>query len=323
MVNSLFFDSLKESLTHSVCEDLDVKGFAILSNALPDALIKEIRIQVKKCFQSIPGAKTPNVVHLLSGKSPVQLTKPHIFECDLYNKNIRDQLPFFKSLFDHQLGELVDLLRERVCSLEDLKPFSCASEAANALTLKLQMNEGGAFPWHYDNPGKPNNRKLTMAVYLTENWCDGMGGEIQLLPFLEAPVTAPPDDHTVVFFRSDLILHRTIPFNPVSGSARYCFTVWFDGFMTNGPLDLSLRANQLREEEILYFKKSPIQRIISRAVYDEEFRESIEDCFGKGSVECELALTEHKSRINQLLSSPLLNQFLGILHTYKPHRLLT
>lgn len=317
MADSSFYDYLGKGLSPTVCEDIDVKGYAVLSNSLPDELVEQIRDQVKECFHSMAGGKIPNAVQFLSDGKTIQLTKPHIFECDLYETKIRDRLPFFKGLFEHELGELVDLLRERVCSVEDLIAFSTAEEAANAVTLKLQMNEGGAFPWHYDNPAKPNKRRLTMAVYLTENWCERMGGEIQLLPFLDAPVTVPPRENTVVFFHSDRILHRTLPFHASLGNARYCFTVWFDGFMANQPSDLVLRANQLVEENILYFKKNPIQRIIARVVYDKEFRESIIDCFGKDSQACVLALAEHDSRAKELLSSPPVRQFLTILSRYK------
>lgn len=110
---------------------------------------------------------------------------PRIFDCDLYNKNIHDQLPFFKSLFDHQLGELVNFLREQVCSFEVLKPFSFAGEAANALTLKRQINEGEVFPWHYDNSGKPNIRWLAVGVYRTEIRTMAWKGRSRYCPLLK------------------------------------------------------------------------------------------------------------------------------------------
>lgn len=45
--------------------------------------------------------------------------------------------------------------------------------------IKIQLNTGGgSFPWHYDNPGPPNNRILTCVIYLNPNWKEGDGGEI-------------------------------------------------------------------------------------------------------------------------------------------------
>lgn len=310
-----FFEVLNKKLTRDVCEEIDLNGFAVLHSPLPDALVEEITSQVKKCFHFIPDGKIPNEVQFLTSEGPVQFTKPNIYECDLHKRSIRQQLPFFESLFDSQLGELVEVLRDRAATLEDLIPFQTAEEASSAVTLKLQMNEGGAFPWHYDNPGRPNKRRLTMAVYLTPNWEEGDGGEIQLMPFLESPVTVPPSSNTVVFFRSDLILHRTLPLR--QGVVRYCFTVWFDGIMTNTDSDLYLRSSHLREDEILFLKRSPLQRTLSRPVYEEEFRQAIIDCFGKGSPACALALAEHDARIKQVMGNEEVRKFVQLLKEFK------
>ena len=38
--------------------------------------------------------------------------------------------------------------------------------------LKVQRNGGGGacFPYHYDNPGRPNKRRLTCLIYLVPEW---------------------------------------------------------------------------------------------------------------------------------------------------------
>jgi len=83
-------------------------------------------------------------------------------------------------------------------------------------TVKLQFNEGdrACFPYHYDNPGRPNKfavitlsfhfivqrefafsvhrRKLTCLLYLNPGWQEGDGGELQLVPFLSTPVLVRP-----------------------------------------------------------------------------------------------------------------------------------
>lgn len=66
MMDSSFYDCLKNGLTQSIGENMDVKRFAILSNPLPAALGKDIKNQVKKCFHLTPGGKTPNAVQFLS-----------------------------------------------------------------------------------------------------------------------------------------------------------------------------------------------------------------------------------------------------------------
>ena len=68
------------------------------------------------------------------------------------------------------------------------------SPSAQGVTVKLQCNEGqgGCFPLHYDNAGPPSNRKLTCLFYLTSDWHEAHGGELQLVPWLRQPVTIPP-----------------------------------------------------------------------------------------------------------------------------------
>lgn len=311
-----FVTGLKKSLTPKKCEDFDLNGYCVLPAPFSEALIETISAEVQKCFHTIPGGKTQNEVQFLTTDGPVQLLKPHIFECDLHQSEIRKQLPFFESLFEGQLGQLVEVLRERIGTLEDLVPFESPEETAANVTLKLQMNEGGSFPWHYDNPGKPNKRRLTMAVYLTEGWVEGVGGDIQLMSFLEPPVAVPPAANTVVLFRSDSVLHRTMPLNTERGHVRYCFTVWFDGMLTNGNEDLYLRAAQLREDDILFIKRSPVQRSLARAVYCEEFRQGIMDCFGKESSACTVALAEHEAHVRQIRRNEAVSRFVDILRSY-------
>eukprot|EP00796_Vickermania_ingenoplastis_P009464 gene9464-6646_t len=308
-----FIEALRKCLTREVCEEIEINGFAVLDSPLPESLVKDITAQVKQCFHTVPSGKTPNAVQFLTAEGPVQLTKPHIFECDLHQTEIRRQLPFFDRLFESELSEVAELLRDRVSPLEDLVPFDTAEAAAAALTLKLQMNEGGAFPWHYDNPGRPNKRRLTMAVYLTENWSPAVGGELQLMPFLEPPVTVPPKSNTVALFRSDLILHRTLPLHTAGGHVRYCFTVWFDGMRTNSDDDLYLRSSHLREDQVLLLKRSPLQRTLSRPVYEEEYRQAIEDCFGRGTPSCKVALAEHEAHVRQLVGVPAVKSFVDLL----------
>lgn len=317
MTRCSFTEIIERNLNRQISEDFEINGFCVLDSPFPPEVVEEMVAQVKHCFYDIPGAKIPNAVQFLTTDGALQLTKPHIFECDLHQKHIRDQLPFFKNLFDKDLGELVEVLRERFSSLEDLVPFTDAEEASTAITLKLQMNEGGSFPWHYDNPSRPNKRRLTMAVYLTENWCEAVGGELQVMPFLEAPTTIPPRANTVVLFRSDTVLHRTLPLHAEGGQTRLCFTVWFDGLMTNSDEDLYLRASHLREDAILSLKRSPLQRTLSRALYEEEFRDGIVDCFGKDSKACTLGLAEHEVRVKQLLSNESVAKFVTLLKTYK------
>ena len=94
-------------------------------------------------------------------------------------------------------------------------------------TIKLQRNvgKGACFPWHYDNPGRPNKRVLTCLIYLNPDYASGQGGELELMPFLQPPVVIEPKMGRMVFFRSDRVLHRVRP----NYHERYALTIWLDG----------------------------------------------------------------------------------------------
>lgn len=311
-------NSVRHLLSQDVCEQLDLEGYAVLNDQpFPAPVAAELLREVQHCFHNIDGGKVPNQVELLTSDGPIKLTKPNIYERDLYNQSVRQQLPFFNSLFHGPLGQLVEVLREKVSCCEDLVPFETAAEAARSVTLKLQMNEGGAFPWHYDNPGSPNRRRLTMAVYLTEQWSSEVGGELQLMPFLGPCISVAPQLATVVLFRSDLVLHRVRPFAQGCKKVRYCFTIWFDGTATNSHDDLLLRVNHLQETSIPFLKRSPVQRVLSRAVYEEAYRASLEDCFGRDTVSAKVSLREHQAHLTQLLQNSKVRDFVEVLREYR------
>ncbi|KAL7526664.1 hypothetical protein ACHAWF_001866 [Thalassiosira exigua] len=145
--------------------------------------------------------------------------------------------------------------------------------------IKMQLNTGGgSFPWHYDNPGQPNKRILTCVVYLNPKWKEGDGGEIVLCPFLSQRIVIPPLHRRAVLFFSDRVLHRVLP----SNERRMCFTIWCNGKDVNARKDVVLSKDQLQfrsyDEAQIFFAKSPLQRVISRAVYSDEYLESLLEC---------------------------------------------
>ena len=196
--------------------------------------------------------------------------------------------------------------------------------------IKVQLNTGGgSFPWHYDNPGPPNNRKLTAVVYLNPNWSEagvhmseGDGGEIVLCPFLSKSIVIPPLHRRAVFFYSDRILHRVLP----SKVKRVCFTMWFNGSDVNTKEDVVLSKEHLKfssyDDAQSFFTKSPLQRVVSRAVYADEYLESLLQCIGSnnptsnddGDVSTEdrhKVIKQHEASVQGILSKlrPLIDEF--------------
>ena len=157
-------------------------------------------------------------------------------------------------------------------------------------TVKIQHNagRGGCFPLHYDNPGPPSSRALTCILYLNPDWSEGDGGELQLIPFLRAPVRVNPRHGRLVVFLSDRVLHKVLP----SEVERFCLTIWLDGSV-NSPRDTRLNLPQTALKDI---KKtadalhgSASQRALSRAVYPDEYEKSLLDCMGGGASRASLA----------------------------------
>ena len=166
---------------------------------------------------------------------------------------------------------------------------------------------------------------MTCLVYLNPNWQPGDGGELQLLPFLNGDaVTIAPRMDTAVLFLSDRLLHRVLPVRlamrrctailtspparrhaiqfcescwiqsitaRATGQARaerFCFTIWIDADGTNADDDVFLRPHHLELQPLALAELmagSALQRVVSRAVYSEEYAESLKECMGVSQLE--------------------------------------
>lgn len=305
-------------LDGNACAEFERQHFCVLRPVPSETCpFKDILQEIKFCFDNV--AKIPNQIEFLLASGPVRLTKPDVFECDLHNDQHRQQLPLLTAMMTDTFGPLVTLFRRHLPSLGDLCEVSDLEEAKQHTTVKLQMNTGGSFPWHYDNPGVPNKRRLTMAVYLTEGWEAANGGEVLLLPFLRPEVAVPPAFVTIVLFRSDTVLHAVRPFVASSTCpVRHCFTVWFDGTATNTDDVVNLRAKHLTVESIPMLQSTPLQRVLSRAVYDEEYRERLAECFGGPTTrDAKIALAMHDAHLKPLLSNDSVAAFVKLLRAEK------
>jgi hypothetical protein len=290
-------------------------GFVVIRDGLPSAAADGFYKDVARCHRE--GHTSPNKVQFLTSSGSIEVTKPGIFECDVHTPERRRAYPWFSTLFEggeiRRLGGMFnDVLKGADLALTAADP---AAVVSSTVTVKMQVNEGGAFPWHYDNPARPNKRKLTMAVYLTPQWHEGDGGELQLWPFLaDAPISVPPLLNTVVLFRSDLILHRVCKkLGDASSQRRYCFTIWFDSTSVNSDEDVHLRAKHLTAGFIPTLKSSPVQRSLSRIVYDAEYRTSLADCFESSSRDWALSVKLHEAHCAPLLSNEAVMSFVRTL----------
>eukprot|EP00584_Thalassiosira_punctigera_P005055 CAMPEP_0172533462 /NCGR_PEP_ID=MMETSP1067-20121228/6160_1 /TAXON_ID=265564 ORGANISM="Thalassiosira punctigera, Strain Tpunct2005C2" /NCGR_SAMPLE_ID=MMETSP1067 /ASSEMBLY_ACC=CAM_ASM_000444 /LENGTH=327 /DNA_ID=CAMNT_0013318109 /DNA_START=65 /DNA_END=1048 /DNA_ORIENTATION=+ len=209
----------------------------------------------------------------------VLLKKPNVFELDLSDPSKLDVRDF--GIWERVVRDVGPSFIRRMDELDRTSSgaSSLSLQTNRPPAIKLQINAGGgSFPWHFDNPGPPNKRILTCVIYLNPSWKEGDGGEIVLCPFLSRSIVIPPLHRRAVFFLSDRILHRVLP----SNTRRVCFTMWCNGQGVNAINEVVLSKDVLQftsyDEAQRFFEKSPLQRVISRAVYSEEYLESLLEC---------------------------------------------
>ncbi|KDO27947.1 hypothetical protein SPRG_07223 [Saprolegnia parasitica CBS 223.65] len=267
------FASFSDKITPGVCDELLSNGFVVVDNFLgrdwADAILSEVKWLQERMLLEPNKTQFPR-----ADGSVAQFAKPNIYEADLHNASVRTQVPELDALFHSD---------DLCLALEDHTRLGLVP-GTQGKTLKVQFNagNGGCFPCHYDNPGRPNKRKLTCLLYLNPDWKDGDGGEIQFYPFLAPePVTLAPRMDRLVIFSSDSLLHRVLP----AAQPRHCLTIWLDSTVVNTPQDaqLSLTASDLTtgwDAFVRKLAKSPVQRLLSRGVYAEEYLESLTQCMG-------------------------------------------
>lgn len=182
-------------------------------------------------------------------------------------------------------------------SLPDLG-LSCE---AGSVQVKLQVTSGeyGCAPCHYDTSDSASSRQLTLLIYLSDGWNDDFGGGLQLMPFLEAPVTVVPQFDRGVLFLSDRLLHRSLqPTGPGIAKARWLLTVWLDGTAVDRQLPGCGRWAPL------------LQRLVAPAVYAAEYLQALEQSLPPGearrnllaSQAAEVAALECDEELKEMIS---------------------
>jgi hypothetical protein len=339
--------SLDKSISAEVCRQLQENSFVVIDDALDKAWATSLHHELQHLATT--NIMVPNKVQFQTSDGAVQITKPNIFEADMHDPRLsgvdpscsttavgdtavainnnpsvaaatttatrrngatgdssggRCPTPEFRRLFlecDHLINHLNLMI-----------PTLQLATGLRGRTVKLQYNggNGGSFPWHYDNPTRPNNRRITCLVYLNPDWMPGHGGELQLLPFLRAKVTVAPIFNRMVMFESDRLLHRVQP----SWAPRLCFTIWLDSLHANSDADMFLREKHLHANQVALLERFPLQRTLSRAVYKEAYEQSLCDCFGPDSSPgTRLSLALHSAHLLALLNSPGVSAFVETL----------
>eukprot|EP00298_Acanthocystis_sp_HF-20_P004580 c14911_g1_i3.p1 GENE.c14911_g1_i3~~c14911_g1_i3.p1 ORF type:complete len:312 (-),score=82.68 c14911_g1_i3:57-992(-) len=274
--------------------EFEENGFLILDNFFEEKLATSFRDEIKYLFEN--NMMTQNKVQFNTQNGPIQFDKPHIFEADMHDETISAELSDLSELFFIGCDQMTSTINSN-----QIKSTTLHS-GPKACTVKLQYNSGngGCFPYHYDNPGRPNKRKITLLCYLNPGWEEGDGGELVLIPFLQNLVSIPPLFNRVVIFQSDRILHRVLP----ATKDRLCFTIWMDG-ETNSDDEVFMKSKHLilDNSTILLLRSSGLQRAVSRAVYDKEYEKSLRECFKSGQG-LEIMLRAHFQHLKTVSDNP-------------------
>lgn len=275
-------------------EPLLSQGWAVSDDAVPDDVAAELHAAMCE-LQRCGALRQHRFGFKASASAPPQIfTKPHIFEAELDDAAVGRAAPRLAALFERL--SLPSAARVAFPELQLLAAPSSSETpgpSSDGVTVKLQCNvgSGGCFPVHYDNAGPPSRRRLTCLLYLNPEWKEGDGGEIQLLPWLSAPVTVAPVHARLVLFLSDTVAHCVLPSH---AERRLCCTVWLDGLHTNGAGSLSLRFDPSAHDADALCREltsQPAQRVLSRAVYDEEYAASRRVCSERDGLTLILTLT--------------------------------
>jgi hypothetical protein len=288
------------------CEALLRDGY-VVCDGFP--LAAELRDDVQEL--SSAGVLGPNRTSF----GPYVFVKPHIEEADLHDPRLGPTLPGLTHLsawFAESAGSFAQALSD---GLPELK--LCVGSRA----VKVQVNRGagGCFPVHFDNPGPPCKRAVTLLLYLNPGWKPEDGGELVLMPFLEAEVVVEPLLGRAVFFLADRVAHRVLP----SHAERLMMTTWFDGLAVNAPGDvnLSLPPSALTDmpATAAALRATGRQRSVSRAVYAEEYDASLRECMqGTGGGVLEGMTQAHEQHLATVQRNAPLRRLVEELRRMKP-----
>lgn len=328
---------IDRQLTTDRCNLLKHQGYVVIDDFFTTLQAQTI---LQECqWLRDKGHMKPNKTQFTtsSGQS-IQYSKPHITELDLHHQEIqqhsssgtRTMIPHLMHLFDS--SALSEILAQRT----DIPLAKGPRTAHHHQTLKVQLNagQGACFPWHYDNPGRPNRRKLTAILYLNEAHDPAVhGGELVFQPFLAPDVIAiRPTFNRLVIFHSEWLLHRV---RPSFAPERWCVTFWFDDD-DDASDDVNHRKDDSSEQRLTLdqvrpwstflqaLPTSPLQRLFSRAVYSQAYLESIHECMADAhdNGSCSDMVRVHETYLAQVGRSPVYQHIISLLHQEMHHRKL-
>ena len=294
---------LREERYTELSSSLEKNQYIVLDNFLGGKFSKALRAEMiahKADFEPHKYEFSGNI-----------LPKPGISEMDLSDKT---QLSKFGP------DDSVTLLHETVSKLiaeniRTLCPWLHIS-TDKAPSIKLQFNNGGCFPWHYDAAGVGARRRLTCVYYLNPDWREGDGGEIVLMPFGRAHKKIAPAMDRCVIFLSEYVNHRVLLAKPHIDveRRRMAISMWFDaesGKLVDKEQEISMAdACKMADDDVMMNRimwSKQLQQSLSRAIYSDLYLESMDESVA-GSREARAHLQNmnaaHHAHVQKVMGLP-------------------
>ena len=138
-------DLYRQQLTDAKMRSLDSEGYCVIDGFFGLERATKFREEIQ--WLEREKLMKPNQTQFgLGNGETLVVRKPHIFEVDLHDDEVRAKVPSLDQLFQEEA--LVEVLNEK-------DPALCLVKGKSGKTIKLQYNcgNGGCFPLHYDNPG--------------------------------------------------------------------------------------------------------------------------------------------------------------------------
>ena len=178
----------------------------------------------------------PNRTHFTDARKNKRylFSKPGVFEYDMHMKRStnrerkegsdgRGTTKTLERFFEATGKHLADAFNDAAKEVRDgvkVKPGD-----ANR-TVKLQINTGGAFPYHFDNPAAQQNRTGRVFYISTKITKTSAVARLFFAPFMGPFVTIRPIFNRLVVFYSETMLHRVNKAVNFPGKGRVCLTIW-------------------------------------------------------------------------------------------------
>ena len=205
----------------AICDGLAEKGYAVIDGFLEPATVAQLRAEAVG-LQSGGDMKTSESTRWDDEAGEVvTYQKVNVLSTDLKGGADYKKSPRLTEYCVTLVQSLPPLVNER---------FESATLSNKLHTNKLAvcLGDGSHYDKHYDNSGGDDLRKLTVLVYLQENWEERLGGHFRMFEADgDGHTDIAPEGGRLLAFWSDSMVHAVMPSHVESDADhRWALTCW-------------------------------------------------------------------------------------------------